>query len=83
VAKLTPNVGRGKFYERMTENEQILMENYNHILMVPSHRFHDALIVKMESVEGNHWGLPSEVEGYKYHINLFNDGSDYDGLILD
>ena len=82
LAKLTTNVKRGEFYERMTENEQILMENYNHILMTSSHRFHDALIVKMESVESCHIGLPYLVGGYKYHFNIFNDGSLYDGLIL-
>ena len=82
MAKLTTNVKRGGFYERMTENEQMLMENYNHILMAPSHRFHDALIAKLEAVEGNHMGLPSIVEGYKYHFNLFNNGSDYEGLVI-
>jgi len=42
----------------------------------------DALIMKMEAMEGNHWGLPSKVEGYKYHINIFNDGSTYAGWII-
>jgi len=35
----------------------------------------------MKSVESTHIGLPTNVKGYSYHINVFNDGSEYDGII--
>jgi len=82
LARLTTGVKKGEFYERTTQNEKLLMENYSDYLIPKSHRFHDAVIVKMESVEGTHIGLPLVVKGHKYHINIFNDGGDYEGLVL-
>lgn len=83
LAKLTSRVKKGAFYERLTENEKVLVQNYANYLVPTCHRFHDAVIVKMESVESTHIGLPLGVEGYRYHINIFNDGSDYGGLVLE
>lgn len=83
LAKLTSRVKKGEFYKRLTENEKVLVQNYMKFLVPPSHRFHDAVVVKMKSVESCHIGLPLWVKGYSYHINLFNDNSDYNGLKLD
>ena len=82
LAKLTSRVKKGEFYKRLTENEKMLVQNYADILVPNCHRFHDAVIVKMESVESTHIGLPTNVKGYSYHINVFNDGSPYEGLII-
>lgn len=83
LAKWTSRVKKGEFYKRLTENEKVLVQNYADFLVPKCHRFHDAVIVKMESVESTHFGLPLVVNGHRYHINIFNDGGDYDGLILD
>jgi len=83
LSKHTSRVKKGEFYKRLTENEKVLVQNYADFLVPKCHRFHDAVIVKMESVESTHFGLPLNVKGHRYHVNLFNDGSDYDGLILD
>ena len=77
LARLTSRVKKGQFYERLTENEKVLVQNYADLLVPTCHRFHDAVIVKMESVECTHIGLPTNVKGYSYHINVFNDGSEY------
>ena len=82
LAKLTTGVKKGEFYERTTENEKLLMGNYSDILIPKSHRFHDAVIVKMESVQGTHISLPLVVKGHKYQINIFNDEGDYEGHVI-
>ncbi|TXG36724.1 hypothetical protein [Seonamhaeicola maritimus] len=81
LARLTSRVKKGEFYQRLTENEKVLVKNYADILVPTCHRFHDAVVVKMESVECTHLGLPLKVKGYSYHINLFNDGSEYYGIV--
>jgi hypothetical protein len=81
LARKTTNVKKGEFYELLTAVEKRLINNYREILSVESFRFHDALIVSLESLEYNHFSLPTVVKGLKYHFNLFNDGSDYLGVM--
>ncbi|WP_405327702.1 hypothetical protein [Leeuwenhoekiella sp. LLG6367-2.1] len=80
LARLTANTEKGAFYEVMTLNEKKLMQNYQSILPVKSYRFHDAIIMPLELIEDNHLELPTEVNGYRYHVEIFNDSSDYKGL---
>ncbi|WP_027137360.1 DEAD/DEAH box helicase family protein [Gaetbulibacter saemankumensis] len=81
LAEMTAGVQKGTFYELMTANEKKLMENYSNILPFKSYRFHDAIIVKFEDLLNYNITLPTLVCGYKYHIELFNDYSTYNGPI--
>src|SRR5690606_16385088 len=83
LANITANGNKGEFYKLMTANEKILMDNYKNILAVKTHRLHDALILKLEDIENNHITLPTKVKGYKYHVEIFNDGSNYNGTTTD
>jgi len=83
LAQMTTRKKKGEFYEVMTAIEKKLMKNYSNELTVESYRFHDALIVNLESVEYQHITLPTFVKGYNYHFTLFNDDSIYIGLTND
>ncbi|REE07864.1 hypothetical protein DFQ09_11058 [Winogradskyella pacifica] len=81
LARLTANGTKGAFYEIMTANEKKLMLNYSNILPIKNYRFHDALIMKLEDVEINNVELTTIVNGYHYHVDIFNDGSEYNGTL--
>lgn len=81
LAKMTTTYKDGdfKFYDTMTSNEKILIDNYKHIIPVKNYRLHDALIVKYEDVVEYNIELPTTVKGYKYHVEVFNDSTPYTG----
>lgn len=83
LARQTAGVVKGSFFEIMTYHEKQLMLNYADVLPIKTYRFHDAIIMKLEDVETNNIVLPTMVKGYKYHIESFNDGTPYDGLVTD
>ncbi|MEN3324236.1 hypothetical protein VP395_10895 [Mariniflexile soesokkakense] len=83
LARMTASVEKGSFYEVMTANEKILMENYQNILPFKTFRFHDAIIMPLELVDKHNIILPTVVKDYVYHVELFNDSTEYQGLTTD
>jgi len=83
LAKMTANVPIGSFYEKMTMHEKKIIEKYKRILPVTCHRFHDALIVSEQDILESNIVLPTQVDEFFYHVELYNDGSKYMGLTTD
>tara|TARA_R110002167_G_scaffold366420_1_gene596488 strand:+ start:4037 stop:6685 length:2649 start_codon:yes stop_codon:yes gene_type:complete len=79
LANLTAQVKKGSFYEVMTANEKILMERYRDVLPFNSYRFHDCIVMSLEAVENYNVTLPTNLQGYIYHVEIFNDSSEYTG----
>ncbi|SNR33815.1 hypothetical protein [Lutibacter flavus] len=83
LAKMTAKVPKGSFYVKMTMHEKRIIEKYRRILPVTCHRFHDALIVSEEAILESNIVLPTQVDEFFYHVELYNDGSEYMGPTTD
>lgn len=83
LAKMTAKVPKGSFYVKMTEHEKNIIEKYRRILPVTCHRFHDALIVSEQSIFESNIVLPTQMDEFFFHVELYNDGSEYMGQTTD
>jgi hypothetical protein len=83
LAKMTAQVPEGSFFEIMSKHEKKIIEQYQNILSVKSHRFHDAVIVSEQEIQESNITLPTKVDNYLYHIDVFNDESAYSGKTTD
>jgi hypothetical protein len=83
LTKLTAQVPKGSFYEMITANEKTVVEKYQHMLGIRSHRFHDGLVLSQESIDENHITIPANMDGFIFHVDIFNDGSPYGGPTTD
>jgi hypothetical protein len=77
LAKLTANVERGTFFEKMTEVEDKLMSMLAHHLNIKSLRFHDALILPAWECEGE--VLPTLFNGFRLNVSYLNSDDGYNG----
>jgi hypothetical protein len=79
LAKMTAQVKKGSFYQLITAHEKKVIENYQRVLSPRSHRFHDGLVVSKESIDDSHITIPTCMDGFIYHVDVFNNGSTYAG----
>ncbi|WP_026933841.1 hypothetical protein [Christiangramia echinicola] len=70
LAKVTADVKRGTFFEKMTEVEDNLMSMLAQHLEINSLRFHDALILPAWECKGQ--ALPALFNGFRFDISYFN-----------
>jgi hypothetical protein len=83
LSKLTAQVPKGSFYEFITPKEKKTIESYQRALGIKSHRYHDGIVVSKESIDSQYITIPTQMDGYKYHVNVHNDGIVYEGLTTD
>ncbi|WP_298996742.1 DEAD/DEAH box helicase family protein [uncultured Tenacibaculum sp.] len=78
LSKLTAQVRKGSFYEKMTESEATIIFTYEQFLndyKIKSYRFHDAIIIKETDAKKIH--LPTQMKGYTFHLGYFNNENKY------
>ena len=85
LARLTAQVPTGSFYQRTSAIEKKIIESLKKLLpdSIKSYRFHDALIVSERDIVENNIIIPTIVDDYHFHVEVFNDGSNFMGPTTD